>query len=101
MPAFSASLFKNDRKESERQPDFTGPGNVSKEDFMAIADAVTSGRIKTDDRGDVQLRIAGWKRESKGGRSYISLQLSLDDYGLDAAPAKAAAAPSESIEDLF
>ena len=101
MAAFNASLFKNDRKESERQPDFTGPGNISKEDFMTIADAITGGRIKTDERGDVQLRVAGWKRESKGGRTYISLQLSLDDYGLDAAPAKAAAPAGAQKEDLF
>ena len=101
MAAFSASLFKNDRKESERQPDFTGPGNISKEDFMTIADAITGGRIKTDERGDVQLRVAGWTNKSKNGRIYVSLQLSLDDYGLDAAPAKATTPVGVKNEDLF
>ena len=80
MPAFSSSLFKNERKETEKQPDFTGPGNISKEDFLAIYDQVMAGKHNSDDNGDIKLRVAGWKRESKGGRAYISLLLSVDDY---------------------
>lgn len=94
MPSFSASLFKNDRKETEKQPDFTGPGSISKEDFMAIADAITAGKCNFDDRGQIKLRIAGWKRESSGGKSYISLQLSVDDY-------QAAAKPAPAKDELF
>ena len=98
MPAFSSSLFKNDRKESEKQPDFTGPGNISKEDFLAIYDQVMAGKHNSEDNGDIKLRVAGWKRESKAGRSYISLLLSVDDYQVDGAPTPVKASKSE---DLF
>lgn len=94
MPSFSASLFKNDRKETEKQPDYTGPGSVSKEDFMAIADAITAGKCNFDDRGQIKLRIAGWKHESSSGKSYISLQLRVDDY-------QAAAKPASVKDELF
>lgn len=95
MPAFSASLFKNDRKETEKQPDFTGPGSVSQADFMAIADAITGGKCQTNERGEIKLRIAGWKRESSNGKPYISIQLSVDDY-----QPKPAAKPA-ATGDLF
>jgi hypothetical protein len=98
MPAFNASLFKNDRKETEKQPDFTGPGQISKEDFMAIADAITAGKFNEDNEGRIKLRIAGWKKESAGGKAYISLSLSVDDYN---ATAKAEPVAATKSEDLF
>lgn len=99
MPSINASLFKNTRKETDRQPDFTGPGNVSKEDFMAIADAVTSGKFNADDNGNIKIRVAGWKKEAKSGVSYISLAISVDDYGVTEGAAVASAKKQE--EDLF
>ena len=98
MPSLNASLFKNDRKEKDSQPDFTGPGNVSKEDFMAIADAVTAGKFNSDDKGDIKIRVAGWKKTAKSGVSYISLAISVDDYNLQSAPAPSA---TKEAEDLF
>ena len=99
MPSLNASLFKNDRKEKEQQPDFTGPGNVSKEDFMEIADAVTSGKFNSDDKGDIKIRVAGWKKTAKSGVSYISLAISIDDY-VKPGTAPAPSAVKEA-EDLF
>ena len=93
MPAFNASLFKNDRKELPNQPDFTGPGSISKEDFMLIADAITGGKANLDDRGAIKLRIAGWKKESSNGKPYISLSLQIDDYK--------PSAPAATSNDLF
>lgn len=100
MPAFSAALFKNERKDNDRQPDFTGIGDITKEDFMAIADAVTSGAFNATEDGKIKLRVAGWRRESRNGKSYINLQLSIDDFKpkqtLNGESPKAA-----STEDLF
>ncbi len=98
MPSLNASLFKNDRKEKEQQPDFTGPGSVSKEDFMSIADAITAGRFNSDDNGNIKIRVAGWKKAAMSGVSYISLAISVDDYNLQSAPAPFAI---KEAEDLF
>lgn len=77
-PSIFGSLFKNERKQTERQPDYTGPGQVSKEAFMQLADAVTSGQVVFNDRGEIQIRVAGWRKESRSGQPYISLQIQLD-----------------------
>lgn len=100
MSQINASLFKNDRKETERQPDFTGPGSVSKEDFMAIADAITGGKFNADEQGNIKIRVAGWKKQAKSGVNYISLSISVDDYGLQEKPA-ATTKRQTTEEDLF
>ena len=59
-------LFKNDRKETERQPDYTGKINV---------------------KGTEQ-RLAGWIRQSKAGKSFLSISVSdpMPEDRHDAAP---------------
>ena len=99
MPNLNASLFKNTRKENDRQPDFTGPGSVTKEDFMLIADAITAGKFNTGDDGSIKLRVAGWRKNSKSGVNYISLSISVDDY-VKPGPAPASSAIKEA-EDIF
>ena len=46
-------LFKNDRKATERDPDYTGEAQIRGEKFW----------------------LSAWIRESKGGRKYMSLSL--------------------------
>jgi hypothetical protein len=92
MASFNASLFKNERKQTEKQPDFTGPASISREDFMAIADEITGGTAQLNDNGEIKLRVAGWRKQSKNGKDYISLSLSLDDY----VPGNKPAAPASS-----
>lgn len=48
------SVFGNDKKQNESQPDFTG-------------DALWRGEI---------VRIAFWKKKDKNGKTYLSLKLS-------------------------
>jgi hypothetical protein len=98
MPAINSSLFKNERKERDNQPDFTGPGQITKADFMAMYDQVIANQYNEDDEGRIKVRVAGWKKQSKSGKAYISLSLSIDDYGWTAKPA---AAPSSAEGDLF
>jgi hypothetical protein len=98
MPAINSSLFKNERKERDNQPDFTGPGQITKADFMAMYDQVIANQYNEDDEGRIKVRVAGWKKSSKSGKAYISLSLSIDDYGVEAKPA---AAQASAEGDLF
>ena len=99
MPAFNASLFQNDRKESDKQPDFTGPGSISKEDFLTIYDQVMSGGYNEGRDGEIKLRVAGWRRESSAGKKYISLLLSVDDYNVE--KTATTAKPVTITDDIF
>ncbi len=49
----SASLFRNDKKESEKHPDYTGSAKVHGEEMW----------------------ISAWVRETKDGRKYFSISL--------------------------
>jgi len=95
-PNINASLFKNERKEQPNQPDFTGPGSVSPENLKALYEAAVSGNAVFDDRGGIKIRVAGWRKETASGISYISLSLQLDRP--QAAPAPA---PAPKPADLF
>lgn len=85
-PAINASLFKNDRKESANQPDFTGPGTITPENLKAIYEAALSDQAVFDEKGAIKIRVAGWKKESAKGTAYISLSLQLERPRADAAP---------------
>ena len=96
-PAINASLFKNERKESQNQPDFTGPGSVTPENLKALYEAAVGGQAVFDDNGNIKIRVAGWKKESAKGTAYISMAIQLEQPRPDVAPVAAASAPS----DLF
>jgi uncharacterized protein (DUF736 family) len=49
----SGSLFKNDRKEKENQPDYTGTGMY----------------------GGQEIRISAWLKTSKAGKKFLSLSI--------------------------
>ena len=55
--ANARSLFKVDEKESDRHPDYTGKVMV----------------------GGTEYRLAGWMRESKNGKRYLSLSFSVPE----------------------
>lgn len=58
------SVFGNDNKQNESQPDFTG-------------DALWRGEI---------VRIAFWKKKNKNGKTYLSLKLSEEYKKSDSEP---------------
>lgn len=91
----SAALFRNERKESPNQPDFTGPGSASPEVLKAMYEAAIGSDAVFDDRGNIKIRVAGWKKESNNGKSYISLSISLDRPPVAATSTPVVVTPSE------
>jgi hypothetical protein len=92
-PAINASLFKNERKDSPNQPDFTGPGSVTPDNLKALYEAALGGQAVFDDNGSIKIRVAGWKKESASGKSYISLSIQLEQ------PKPAASSPAVKSDD--
>ena len=55
-------MFKND-KQNDRQPDYTGPGRISKDVLKEIVEAYK----KYGDGDSLTLRCASWNRDGKNG----------------------------------
>jgi len=78
----TGSLFKNDKKTNEKQPDYQGT--------MLI--------------GGKEMRLAGWMKKSANGSSFMSLQLSEKTAGgngaqaAQTAPAKPTPPPATNVD---
>lgn len=70
-------LFKNDRKETDQQPDYTGKVNVQGE----------------------EKRLAGWIRQSKAGKTFLSLSISDPLPPQETAPAPAQPQADQPLDD--
>lgn len=55
-------LFSQDVKKSEKAPDYTGEIILTLRDFT----------VETD--GTIKVRLAGWKRKTKTGKTFLSLR---------------------------
>lgn len=77
------ALFRNQRKKKEAQPDYTGQCMIDGEEYW----------------------IAGWKRESKGGMTYLSLAFEAkeeeDEPGSKSSKKKSADADTEEDDIPF
>lgn len=81
----SGALFTNDRKETEKHPDYTGSINVGGHDYW----------------------LSAWKKKSKDGKSFLSMAVKLKDGQTrdsrkDEQPARRqepAEAPRKSMKD--
>jgi uncharacterized protein (DUF736 family) len=62
----SGALFVNNKKQSDKAPDFSGT--------LTVGDDVA--KLIKDSAGPVQVRIAGWKKVSSNGNSWLSLSVS-------------------------
>lgn len=96
-----AALFKNDRKERDNQPDFTGPGTVTPEALQAMYNAAVSDGAVFDKDGRIKVRVAGWKKTSGNGKAYISLSIQLEEPRDIPASAPVKKAPAPAEEELF
>ena len=63
----SGVLFSNNKKKSEKQPDFTGDLEVSDEVVNDLVDQMSRGITKP------KLSLAGWKKVSRKGLNFMSL----------------------------
>lgn len=74
----SGALFKNDKEGNEKRPDYKGKSEV----------------------GGVEYYVSAWIRQSKGGKTYMSLKY--EPVNADRAPAAAPAAdaaPAAAFDD--
>lgn len=71
----TGALFKNDRKQSERHPDYRGSINVGGQEFW----------------------ISSWLKTSKSGTKFMSLSVSPKEDQPVAAPAQAAAIDDSDV----
>ena len=72
-------LFRNERKEKENQPDYTGNINIEGEEF----------------------RLAAWVKTSKQGKKFFSGRVSPKDDGYKPAATKPRGNPSPPPADDF
>ena len=71
------ALFRNEKKEKENQPDYTG--NVEVE--------------------GTKYNMAGWMRDAKSGKKYMSISLYIPEPKHSAAPVSAPSQTSQSMDD--
>ncbi len=64
----SGVLFSNDRKQSERQPDYTGSIEIDQETVLDLYNQLNSGVANP------KANLAGWRKTSKGGKNFLSLK---------------------------
>lgn len=65
----SGSLFFNQKKSSDKAPDFTGTLTIGEE----LADLLRKSP------GSVQFRLAGWKKVTSTGNNWLSISVSTSE----------------------
>jgi hypothetical protein len=73
----SGTLFRNDRKETEKHPDFTGSINVDGHDYW----------------------LSAWTKTSKNGKSFLSMAVKLKDGQARDSRKDEPPAPRKSMKD--
>lgn len=107
---FSAALFHQTEADlrarlgdrfnpASNYPSYDGVLSVPAAIVPELIDYLTSAQ--PNDRGEIPLKLAGWKKTSQSGKTYLSIQVSEDyrtqkaiEAARSAAPAAAPAAPS-------
>ena len=84
----SFSLFPAQDKKSERSPDYGGVIEIPADQIDAlVAHLGTQPENNWKDEPVVKLRIAGWKAQSQGGKTYLNGKVSVPIQQQQQAPA--------------
>jgi len=67
----SGVLFQNDRKQNERQPDYTGNIEMDHETVTDLWNQLQEGIEKP------KANLVGWRKASKNGKPFLSLRSDL------------------------
>ena len=67
-------LYDNQYKSTDKHPNKTGPGELSREALKKIVE-----KIKENGADTVKLRCASWERVSKKGNPYTFLTFEVED----------------------
>jgi hypothetical protein len=67
----SGALFANDRKQNEKQPDYTGTLEIDAETVRDLLAQVQSTG------GHAKANLAGWRKVTKGGKQFLSVKTSI------------------------
>lgn len=59
-------LFINKKKTTDRQPDYTGNLEISRELLGELVAAAKAGK-------EIKMDISGWKKQSKAGNNFLSI----------------------------
>lgn len=67
----NGALFGNDRKNNDRQPDYTGTLDFDREVVMDLYNQLQSGIAQP------KVSLSGWRKTSKNGKPFLSLKASI------------------------
>ena len=67
----SGVLFANDRKQSEKQPDYTGSIEIDHDTIRDLVNQMNSGV------DNPKANLAGWRKMSKAGKQFLSIRASV------------------------
>jgi uncharacterized protein (DUF736 family) len=81
VPPNSGSLFQNKSKAKENSPDYSGEVLIDVKTLVV-------------ENGVAKMRLAGWKKNSKSGSTFLSLKIS------PPMPQKASRPRADSFEDM-
>jgi hypothetical protein len=67
----SGVLFANDRKQNDKQPDYTGSLEIDHETVRDLMNQMNSGV------DNPKVNLAGWRKVAKTGKQFLSIRASV------------------------
>lgn len=89
----TGAIFQNGRKQKDSHPDYTGEIELGPEVIQSIMDQKGRGE------GFPKIDIAGWKKTTKNGDMFLSVNANPPYEGEKGASAPSAPAPEPNVDD--